>query len=588
VPVLEIDAQRRELRAGPRVLSPQPKVFELLRFLFDNRQRVVPKRELLGAVWPDAVVTDASLQRAISLARAALAELGVPTEAIRTHARQGYRFCQDEAPAERPPLQEPAPGVLQRARAAYERGEWSEAITLLGSVDDVEGLGADDLQRWAHAAQCLGRPREALPALERAVAAYSARGERRRAAWAAILSAQLRFEWREIALANGWLQRASRLLDGDADCREHGYLDVLRARLAFGANQMEQMLWHGLRARALGQRFSDPDLEQLGLTCAGQAWLCTGKTREGLDALDEAAVAVGACGLSSWAGGIVYCSVIYCYMSRNDWQRAGQWTEQFTRWSEGRGVAAYPGLCRMHRAEVLCVKGQLTEAVSEMAATLDTLTAAAPWVCGDAWAVMGDILLERGSLAEAREAYLRSAELGWDSTFGLALVRFHEGDAAGALRQLVAGLEAEEHSCRSRRGSALIHVALVATAAGELERARAALAMLDQDPVLASTPALQALAARARGELLMAEGDLDGAVRLFRSALRLCHALSAPVHSGEVRRALARVLLAQGDVEAAEIELSTAMRLFQQAGADGLLTRCEPLREVLRGRGAGD
>jgi DNA-binding winged helix-turn-helix (wHTH) protein/predicted negative regulator of RcsB-dependent stress response len=586
VPTLEIDAQRRELRAGGRELSPQPKVFDLLRFLFDNRQRVVPKRELLEAVWPDAVVTDASLQRAISLARSALSELGVPADAIRTHARQGYRFCLDESSAAVAPVSELQPDVLQRARAAYERGEWAEAISLLGTVDDLEGLGADDLQRWAHAAQCLGHPGEALPVLERAVAAYSTRGDQRRAAWAAILSAQLRLEWRESALANGWVQRAARLLEGDPGCREQGYLELLRARLALGANQLEQALLHSLRTRELGRTFDDPDLEHLGLALAGQAWLFTGKTHEGLNALDEAAVAVGSCGLSSWAGGLVYCGVIYCYMTRSDWQRAGQWTEQYTRWCEGRGVAAYPGLCRMHRAEVLCVKGQLGEAVNEMAATLDMLAATAPWVCGDAWCVMGDILLSRGSLAEARAAYLRSAELGWDSTLGLALVRFHEGDAPGALRQLAQCIDEQGFSCRSKRGSALIHVALVATAAGELEQARAALATLSQDPLLASTPALEALIGRARGELAAAQGDQLGAVRHFRGALRLCHALSAPVESGEIRRALARVLLAQGDVEGAEIELGAAMRLFQQAGADGQLARCEPLREAIRSQRA--
>ena len=103
-----------------------------------------------------------------------MAELAA-SEQISTHARHGYRFLDVESAA--PP---PAPGpegVLQQAREAYERGEWQQAITLLQTVDDLEGLGADDLQRWAHSAQCLGRPADALHVLERAVAAYSARGD---------------------------------------------------------------------------------------------------------------------------------------------------------------------------------------------------------------------------------------------------------------------------------------------------------------------------------------------------------------------------------------------------------------------------
>lgn len=119
--------------------------------------------------------------------------------------------------------------MLERAREAYDRGEWQAAIDLLRSVDDLEGLGADDLRRWAHAAQCAGRPSEALPVLERAVAAYTARGDQQGAAWAAILVASLRLEWGEWTLANGWLQRAARLLEGSPACREHGYVEMLRA-----------------------------------------------------------------------------------------------------------------------------------------------------------------------------------------------------------------------------------------------------------------------------------------------------------------------------------------------------------------------
>lgn len=74
MPAIEIDEDRREVRAGVRAVSPQPKVFELLVYLARHRQRVVPKAELLDAVWPGVVVTEASLQRAISLARTALAD----------------------------------------------------------------------------------------------------------------------------------------------------------------------------------------------------------------------------------------------------------------------------------------------------------------------------------------------------------------------------------------------------------------------------------------------------------------------------------------------------------------------------------
>jgi DNA-binding winged helix-turn-helix (wHTH) protein/predicted negative regulator of RcsB-dependent stress response len=585
---IEIDEQRRELRGGGRVAALQPKVFDLLAYLARHRHRVVSKRELLETIWPDVIVTDASLQRAISLARAALADLGA-ADAIRTHARHGYSFRPDAAdvvasdtvvssPEET--VEQPEPTPLLRAREAYARGEWAEAIALLHTVDDVDGLAAEDLRRWAHAAQCLGRPAEALSALERAVAASAARGDQRRAAWAAILAAHLRLEWGEGAIANGWIQRAAHLLVGVGACREQGYVDVLRSRLALFGNQLDQALSHALLAREAGQTFADPDLESLALMQAGQAWLFTGSIHEGLNALDEAAVAVAASDLSAWAGGLVYCGVIYSYMTRADWQRAGQWTEQFTRWCEGRGVAAYPGLCRMHRAQVLCVQGQLPEALREMQATLDMLEQCAPWARGTAWSALGDILLARGSLGDARAAYVRAIELGYDSTFGLARVRFAEGDVTGALRQLTRGLDDHGYSFRSQRGVTLAHIALMATAAGELQHAQSALDELDRQPELVATPALGALAARARGELLAAQGDRAAAIRQLRNASRLCQTQRAPLACAEIHRALARVLLAE-DLEAAEIELGAATTLFRQAGANGQLATCEPLHQQI-------
>jgi pimeloyl-ACP methyl ester carboxylesterase len=86
----DLDPARRELRASGRPQALQPQVFDLLLYLVENHDRVVPKHELLDALWPDTIVTESSLQRAVSLARSALGEQG--PELIQTFPRQGYRF----------------------------------------------------------------------------------------------------------------------------------------------------------------------------------------------------------------------------------------------------------------------------------------------------------------------------------------------------------------------------------------------------------------------------------------------------------------------------------------------------------------
>ncbi len=69
----ELDPARRELRVAGNAKPLQPQVFDLLLYLVENHERVVPKRELLDSLWPDATVTESSIQRAVSLARSALA-----------------------------------------------------------------------------------------------------------------------------------------------------------------------------------------------------------------------------------------------------------------------------------------------------------------------------------------------------------------------------------------------------------------------------------------------------------------------------------------------------------------------------------
>jgi DNA-binding winged helix-turn-helix (wHTH) protein/TolB-like protein/Tfp pilus assembly protein PilF len=76
------------LRAGQEV-KLRPKVFDALRYLVENNNRLVTKAELIGAVWPDSFVTDDSLvQCLVELRRA----LGGDAQHIKTVPRRGYIF----------------------------------------------------------------------------------------------------------------------------------------------------------------------------------------------------------------------------------------------------------------------------------------------------------------------------------------------------------------------------------------------------------------------------------------------------------------------------------------------------------------
>src|SRR4029453_3377652 len=83
--------QRRLLRAGQDVYLP-PKTFELLLYLVRNRGRVIPKDELLEALWPDVNVVENTLAQRIREIREALGEDAHSARYIKTVPRGGYHF----------------------------------------------------------------------------------------------------------------------------------------------------------------------------------------------------------------------------------------------------------------------------------------------------------------------------------------------------------------------------------------------------------------------------------------------------------------------------------------------------------------
>jgi adenylate cyclase len=86
-----LDVVRGCLRTAHREIELRPKSFEVLCYLVENAGRLVPKDELIKAVWPNVVVTGESLMQCVSEVRHALADDGQTI--IKTVPRRGYRFA---------------------------------------------------------------------------------------------------------------------------------------------------------------------------------------------------------------------------------------------------------------------------------------------------------------------------------------------------------------------------------------------------------------------------------------------------------------------------------------------------------------
>jgi DNA-binding winged helix-turn-helix (wHTH) protein/tetratricopeptide (TPR) repeat protein len=88
----ELDPTTYKLRRGGQELPLQPKIFDAIRYLLENRNRVVRKEELLDALWPGQHVNETAVPWTISRARKAIGQDNQENHPIETVRGRGYRF----------------------------------------------------------------------------------------------------------------------------------------------------------------------------------------------------------------------------------------------------------------------------------------------------------------------------------------------------------------------------------------------------------------------------------------------------------------------------------------------------------------
>jgi len=87
-----LDVERRELLRRGTVIPIEPKVFDLLAYIIQNRDRVISRDNLLQSVWEGRIVSEAAQTTCINGARRALGDSGDEQRLIRTLPRKGIRF----------------------------------------------------------------------------------------------------------------------------------------------------------------------------------------------------------------------------------------------------------------------------------------------------------------------------------------------------------------------------------------------------------------------------------------------------------------------------------------------------------------
>ena len=476
--------------------------------------------------------------------------------------------------------------TLDRGRAAYDRQAWADARDLLSTADREASLRAEDLERLAIATYLVGEYAESMELSRRAYRDSIGAGDTARAVRSAFWVAVEHLGRGEMAPAAGWLARAQRLVDeGGGERVESGYLLIAVAAQRMAVGDPEAALSEYERAAELGKRFGDPDLVVLAQVGVGESLVALGEVERGIGLMDETMVDVTSGEASPVIAGIAYCSMIAACHQVFDVRRAQEWTAALDAWCESQPqLVHFRGLCLLNRAELRQFHGAWDAAAAEAREASERL-AETDESLGEAMYQTAELHRLRGALADAEAAYRRASRLGRRPEPGIALLRLAQGQNEIASATLSRATdEATGIFERARLLEPLVEVVL---ATGSISAARLAADELVQIAGDIRAPLLTAMAERAQGAVLLAEGDPRAALASLRRSWTAWQALDAPYDAARTRVLIGLACRALDDADAATLELDAAADAFRRLGASPDLERVEALLDDRPTRSTG-
>ena len=489
--------------------------------------------------------------------------------------------------------------LIAEAGAALGRRAWAEAAELYQRALAAEET-AEALEGFAVACWWQDDVDAAIAARERA---YVMRRERGDTVEAARVAGFLAWDYGAMrginAVANGWLQRARRLVEDLEPSAEHAWLSLIEASFHLDTD-LTTVLRLSTEAAAHARALGGVDVEMTARTLQGLALVSLGRVDEGTRLLDEGTAAATAGELyDPIAIGSCCCNMIIACERARDFDRAGQWCAQLEAFCERTGQRPLLALCRAHHGTVLMMRGEWAEGEEDLAWAAGELATLRPPLAGYARARLAQLRRRQGSAREAR-ALLAQAGSHVLAPLVYAELSLDDDDpsaAAGYAERYLRGL-GDGQPIES--AAALELLVPIRIRLGELHEAREAHARLATIAEAVGSDALRASERCAAGRIASAERDLASSRAAFEEAVDLYVRSAAPFEAAQVRLELARTL-AEQDRAAAGLEQALAARAaFEKLGAahaakqadkdgraDGREKRRREPRRADRSRGRG-
>ena len=465
--------------------------------------------------------------------------------------------------------------LRERARDAAGCGDWHQAYELFAQADAGGSLEGPDLALFASCAYAAGHVDATIDAWERVHAEGLRAGDHITAAGAAVrVALHLLFDTALIAPIRGWAGRAERLLVGADDTAVHAWLAVVRSYERFLSGDFARAREWARDAIDVGSR-RDQTAAALGRVVEARSLILEGEVARGLDLLNDAAVGAMSGELDPLSTGVVYCEVVCALQAMAQYDLAEQWTQAMDQWRRGQPVGSIHGRCRVHRAEILRLRGSCIEAEREALGACEELRPYLRREFGWPLTELGQIRLRIGDIQGAEDAFMAAHRAGWDPHPGLALVRLAQGDvplARSLIREALdhpLNVPSKESPPNSdlRRAPLLAAQVEIEVAAGNVGAAQSAVDELTRVASAFESKALAATAALAHGQVRLAAGDTDAARADFEAAIHQWADIGAPYETAVGRMGLAYAFRAQGNEPRAVMEFRAAHAAFERVGA---------------------
>lgn len=443
---------------------------------------------------------------------------------------------------------------------ALATGGWSAARDAFESVladSDVP----EAMYGLASALFWLGDMPGTIASYERAFAAFGKRPDPMYAAACALaLVLHNKQHLGNRAAANGWLRRATTLIEDNAIEPLRAGLLVVRAYETDDAAQREA--W-GRQGWELARKTGDHDWELGAMSIVGRALCEQGRVGDGTALLDEAMA--GALGGETGLDAVVFtsCATMTACANCAEFERAAQWVRASQRFTEQYGCPFLYIECRTIYGRVLFETGEWGRAETELENAIALARGSAEAFTVQAAATLAELRLAQGRIEDA-ERLVAEWQGRPETVVVSARIAMHRAEFRRAMSTLGHRLDSIGAS-HVERAALLDLLGEAEIALGNANDAVAHGIQLGELGATLDCPAIMARGERVRGRALR---PTDGAAarRHLAAAISEFVRMGMPYEAARTRLMLAEVAV-DTDAELAAAEAGAALVIFESLGA---------------------